>query len=117
MITLEMFRELALSLPEAYEEPHFDLPSFRINKKIFATYHAKDHKAMLKFSLIDQSIFCDFDSETFYPVPGGWGAKGATFINLYNVTPEVFEGALKAAFNSIASKNKKQKIKENMIWQ
>lgn len=30
-------RELALALPEATEEPHFDLTSFRVRGKIFAT--------------------------------------------------------------------------------
>jgi hypothetical protein len=30
-------RRIALSLPEATEEPHFALTSFRINGKIFAT--------------------------------------------------------------------------------
>lgn len=31
------FRDLALSLPEAAEAPHFDLASFRVRGKIFAT--------------------------------------------------------------------------------
>ena len=30
-------RHFALSLPEATEEPHFDLASFRVKGKIFAT--------------------------------------------------------------------------------
>ena len=30
-------RRLALALPEATEEPHFDLTSFRVRGKIFAT--------------------------------------------------------------------------------
>jgi hypothetical protein len=30
-------RRFALSLPQVTEEPHFDLSSFRVNKKIFAT--------------------------------------------------------------------------------
>jgi hypothetical protein len=30
-------RRIALSLPEATEEPHFDLASFRVKGKIFAT--------------------------------------------------------------------------------
>ena len=30
-------RRLALALPEATEEPHFDLASFRVKGKIFAT--------------------------------------------------------------------------------
>lgn len=34
---LEQARTFALSLPETTEEPHFDLSSFRVNKKIFCT--------------------------------------------------------------------------------
>jgi hypothetical protein len=34
---LERIRRFALSLPGATEEPHFDMPSFRVRGKIFAT--------------------------------------------------------------------------------
>ena len=34
---LEQARRFALSLPEASEEPHFDMSSFRVRGKIFAT--------------------------------------------------------------------------------
>ena len=34
---LAAVRRFALSLPEATEEPHFDLTSFRVRGKIFAT--------------------------------------------------------------------------------
>lgn len=34
---LETARRFALSLPEASEEPHFDMSSFRVRGKIFAT--------------------------------------------------------------------------------
>ena len=34
---LQQARQYALSLPEATEEPHFDLTSFRVRGKIFAT--------------------------------------------------------------------------------
>jgi hypothetical protein len=34
---LDDARRLALELPETHEEPHFDLTSFRVGKKIFAT--------------------------------------------------------------------------------
>ena len=37
MSTLEQARRIALSLPEATEEPHFDMSSFRVRGKIFAT--------------------------------------------------------------------------------
>ncbi len=36
-------RRLALSLPDATEEDHHGLPSFRVHGKIFATFPDKDH--------------------------------------------------------------------------
>jgi hypothetical protein len=36
-MTLGQVRELAMSLPEATEEPHFHYTSFRVRGKIFAT--------------------------------------------------------------------------------
>ncbi len=36
-IRLSTVRRLALSLPEATESPHFDMVSFRVHNKIFAT--------------------------------------------------------------------------------
>lgn len=37
MSTLDQARRFALSLPETTEEPHFDMSSFRVRGKIFAT--------------------------------------------------------------------------------
>ena len=37
MVTIDIFRKLALSFPEATEGPHFEKTSFRGKKKIFAT--------------------------------------------------------------------------------
>ncbi len=37
MSDLERIRRFALSLPGATEEPHFDMSSFRVRGKIFAT--------------------------------------------------------------------------------
>jgi hypothetical protein len=34
---IEAVRRFALSLPQTAEQPHFDLSSFRVNGKIFAT--------------------------------------------------------------------------------
>ena len=36
-VDLDAIRQLALAFPEAHEAPHFDLTSFRVGSKIFAT--------------------------------------------------------------------------------
>jgi hypothetical protein len=36
----------------------------------------------LKLSLVDQSVFCAIKPAIIYPVPGGWGRMGFTFVTL-----------------------------------
>ncbi|HEX3460661.1 MAG TPA: MmcQ/YjbR family DNA-binding protein [Acidimicrobiales bacterium] len=43
MVSLDDARRIALSLPEATEEPHHDRSSFRVNHKIFATVPDPTH--------------------------------------------------------------------------
>jgi hypothetical protein len=104
MVSLETFRQKALSFPGAIELPHFELISFRINKKIFATYWQKDNRAMVKLPLVDQSVFCSFNKAIFFPVPGFWGTKGATFVDLSSVRKDMFSDALKIAYEHAAGK-------------
>jgi YjbR len=102
MITFPEYQKIALSFPETTEQPHFDNPSFRFKNKIFATYWTKDNKAMVKLSLNDQSVFCSYNSEIFYPVNGKWGAQGATFVNMDLVRKDMFKDALRCAYNEIS---------------
>ncbi len=104
MISFEAYQQLALSFPGTSEEPHFDKVSFRVKKKIFATYHPQENKAMLKLSLIDQSVFCAYEGKAFYPVPGAWGAGGATFVDLKRIRKGMFKDALKCAYNELTKK-------------
>jgi predicted DNA-binding protein (MmcQ/YjbR family) len=50
MVSFETLRKLALSFPETTEEPHFEKTSFRVKKKIFATYDGKNKTACVKLS-------------------------------------------------------------------
>ncbi|MEO7531923.1 MAG: MmcQ/YjbR family DNA-binding protein [Sediminibacterium sp.] len=105
MVSITTFRNIALSFPDAEEQPHFHLASFRVKKKIFATLWVKENRAMLKLSLTDQSVFCTC-MDIFYPVPGAWGAKGATFVDLSKVRPVMFKDALQAAYSAVAIQKK-----------
>ena len=102
MITIEQARKAALSLPETEEKPHFDLTRFRVKNKIFATIHADKNYVMVKLSLIDQSVFCSYSKEVIFPVPGGWGKKGATFIDLKKVKRSMLIDALTTAWKTVA---------------
>ena len=107
MVDLAHFRSLALSFPETAELPHFHLISFRVKNKIFATYWPKENRAMLKMSLVDQSVFCAYDPAVFFPVPGGWGKKGATFVELKKVRKDMFRDALTQAYATTSGKKSK----------
>lgn len=102
MITIQQARKSALELPEAEEKPHFHLTSFRVKNKIFATIHADKNYMMVKLSPIDQSVFCAYDKEVIFPVAGGWGKQGATFINLKKVRKSMFLDALSTAWKTTA---------------
>ena len=102
MISIEQARKAALSLPETDEKPHFDLTSFRVKNKIFATIHADKNYVMVKLSAIDQSVFCAYNKEVIFPVPGGWGKKGATFIDLKKVKKSMLIDAITTAWKTTA---------------
>lgn len=102
MVTIKTVRQLALSFPETDEYPHFDRRAFRVKKKIFATLSEKDMTVSLKLTLVDQSVFCSFDKTIIYPVPGGWGRMGFTFVNLKKVKKAMFKDALTVAYCTTA---------------
>lgn len=106
MVLIDTFRKLAMSFPDATEEPHFEKTSFRINKKIFATFDEKNNRAVLKLNEIDQSVFCASSEMIFYPVPNKWGKQGWTIVELSKVRPEMFEDALIRSYQNIISKKK-----------
>jgi hypothetical protein len=110
MVTIETFRKIALSFPETVELPHFDLASFRVKKKIFATLSSEKQRAMLKLSLTDQSVFCAFDKNIIYPVPGAWGKKGCTYFELSKIKKEMLKDALKQAYCNLAPKSILEKM-------
>ncbi|MBK9255156.1 MAG: MmcQ/YjbR family DNA-binding protein [Saprospiraceae bacterium] len=104
MVNFSQLKEIALSFPEATEEPHFEKTSFRVRKKIFVTYEEKDQKACLKLSLEDQSVFSSMSKGSVYLVPNKWGGQGWTFFELQNISLEFIHDALKCAYIEVAPK-------------
>ena len=102
MVTCTAARTAALSLPETEEKSHFEKPDFRVKKKIFAVLHENKKAMVIKLTAIDQDVFCSFDKEIIYPVSGGWGRQGWTFINLKKVRKEMFIDALTTAWKTVA---------------
>lgn len=111
MVSMQTFRKIALSFPETTEEPHFEKTSFRVKKKIFATYDDKHHRACLKLSEIDQEVFSSIDSAVIYPIPNKWGKQGWTFFEMQKVSEEIFRDALTTAYCTTAPKKLADLIK------
>jgi hypothetical protein len=98
MVSNASIHKLALSYPETDAHPHFHRVAFRVKKKIFATLHAEKRLLMVKLTPADQSVFCLIDKQVLYPVPGGWGRSGATYIELKKAKLSLVKDVLQAAW-------------------
>ena len=113
MVTIDTFRKIALSFPEVIEEPHFDKTSFRVKKKIFATYDKKNKRACIKLSEVDQSVFCSIGKTVIFPVGNKWGKQGWTLIEISKVHKDLFIDALTTSYCEVAPKRLTDQIRPN----
>ncbi|MBK9736325.1 MAG: MmcQ/YjbR family DNA-binding protein [Saprospiraceae bacterium] len=104
MVSIDTFRTLALSFPETTEEPHFEKTSFRVKKKIFATYDDIKKRACIKLSEIDQDVFSCAARTIIFPVDNKWGKQGWTLIEMNKVYEDLFIDALTTAYCEVAPK-------------
>lgn len=109
-MTIDAFKEMALSFPGTVENAHFDRVAFKItNKRIFATLHEPSATANFKFSKDEQLLFCSYDSKAIYPVPNKWGLQGWTTIELADIAQELILEALESAYNEALKVKSKKK--------
>jgi predicted DNA-binding protein (MmcQ/YjbR family) len=113
MVSIDTFRKLALSFPEATEEPHFEKTSFRVKKKIFATYDDTKKRACVKLSEIDQDVFSSANKTIIFPVANKWGKQGWTLIELKEVHKALFVDALTTAYCEVAPKKFAAQVRLN----
>lgn len=104
MIDAETVRRIALAFAETDEAPHQEVRAFRVKKKIFATLNAPAQRACLRFSDVDQHVFCAFADSPFYPVPNKWAKYGWTLVDLNRVDEEMIQDALTVAYCTVAPK-------------
>lgn len=112
MINLDQLRQIACSFPETAEEPHFEKSSFRVWKKIFATYDRKLNTATIKLSPEDQDVF-SLGDHGISPVPNKWGQKGWTTIDMSRVPKELFDDAIRAAYCTVAPKKLADEVRSS----
>lgn len=109
MLTVADIHRVALSLPEAYEAPHFDLTSFRVGKKIFCTVHTEYPRIVLKLDPEDQHNLAG-DDPALEPVgstDGKWvssGRNGWTYVWYEKLDPERLPGLMRMAWATVAPK-------------
>jgi len=107
-LTANEFRRLALSLPDAIEAAHMGHPDFRVGGRIFATLaYPRTAFAALMLTPEQQELFVRTEPKTFRPVPGGWGKKGATQVELRTAKKAAVREALKVAWSNRAPGRKK----------
>jgi hypothetical protein len=104
-MTAKDFRKLALALPQTEEHAHMSHPDFRVAGKIFATLGYPDKtRGMVKLSPEDQHYFSKDYPDTFVPVKGVWGRRGATSVHLKAAKKDVLSKAIAAAWRNTAPK-------------
>jgi hypothetical protein len=104
-MTPAAFRRLALSMPDAHEEPHFERTSFRVQKKIFATMTADGKEAMVPVKDPDlvQTLLASH-AEVFFS-HGGWTVRnGSLGVRLAKADPAMMKDLLTEAWKRIAPK-------------
>ena len=70
---IDQARSYALSLPEATEEPHFDLASFRVRGKIFATVPVDQAHLHVFVAEEERELMTSIDAAAYEKL--WWGKK------------------------------------------
>ncbi len=97
-------RALAMTFPEAVEEPHFHKASFRVAKKIFATMDETEKHMVVKLTHEQQAMLTDAKPDVFQIVPGAWGRQGSTFVRLPKADKGTLMHALVLSYRNVAPK-------------
>ncbi|MBI1689453.1 MmcQ/YjbR family DNA-binding protein [Methylorubrum rhodesianum] len=98
----EDVRALALMLPEALEGAHQGHPDFRVGGRIFATLWTDEARVVVRLTPEAQARLLDTDPDAFEPVPGAWGTRGWTSLDLDMAEEEALRAALLTAWRIVA---------------
>ena len=114
-MTIEEASTIALSMPNAEEHQHFQKIGFRLKArtagkpgKIFMTIAVEEKMAVLLLTVEQQTELHAHHPTVFFPVPNKWGEKGATFVQLDNVTAELFKPAVEIAWRNAPPSTQKK---------
>jgi hypothetical protein len=102
-------RRIALSLPGTTESDHFNAPSFRVNKRIFAVLREAD-RATIKLDPEDQHNLVEGHPGVIEPVSGkgarvaNAGRAGWTFVRYDLCEESQVASLLRLAWSTVAPK-------------
>jgi hypothetical protein len=99
----ELFRKLALALPEVDEKAHFGKADFRVRNKIFAGFSAKG-VAYVKLLPEQQDMFCAAEPAIITAHAGHWGKQGWTFVDQHKADETLLRSVLLMAWRNVAPK-------------
>jgi hypothetical protein len=99
----DLFRALALALPEAAEKSHFGKADFRVGTKIFAGFSGKG-MAYVKLKPEEQEMLCASEPGLVVAHAGHWGRQGWTFIDQTKADEALMKSALMMAWKGVAPK-------------
>src|SRR3979411_324098 len=104
-MTPNQFRRIALSLPDAVEGAHMGHADFRVGGRIFATLgHPDPAWGVVLLEPDQQALLMETAPNVFFPVPGDWGRKGGTCVNLAAVDRATLKHVLGLAWKKRAPK-------------
>jgi hypothetical protein len=98
-----LFRALALALPQVEEKSHFGKADFRVKNKIFAGFTG-DGAAYVKLTPDQQEMICAAES-VVSPIEGGWGRQGWTQIDHAQADEALLQSLLLTAWRNVAPKS------------
>ena len=98
-MTVDQFRNMALSLPDSVESAHMEHPDFRVGGRIFASLGYPDERhGVLMLSPEEQKRLCEADPARVCPRKRRVGRNGSTQVNLKAAENQIratgFEGGL-----------------------
>ncbi len=105
----DLFRKLALSLPEVEEKAHFGKADFRVRNKIFAGFSAKG-MGYVKLKPEEQEILCAAEPGIITAHPGFWGRQGSTIVDQTKADATLMKSVLTMAWKNIAPKTLVKKL-------
>jgi hypothetical protein len=104
-MTPKQLERIALSLPEAHEEPHFARRSFRVGKKIFATMTADGAEAMVGVEAKEARDALLADQPDVFFSYGGWTERnGSLGVRLARADAALVKELLIESYKRVAPK-------------